>query len=101
MAPPSITRSLRMVGAGGIGVMRQVIRCWKGKRGTPESEGRECGLILSQLPSWVYRKTGRGQLLDLSDLVPLDLTLKDVQLRLARRTFRALRPLYIFCSIGT
>jgi hypothetical protein len=53
------------------------------------------------LPSWVYRKAGRGQSLDLSDLVPLDLALKDVQLRRAHRTFRALRPLYLFCSFGT
>ena len=70
-------------------------------RGAPESEERECELLLSRLPSWVYRKAGRGQWLDLSDLVPLDLALKDVQLCRAHRTFRALRPLYLFCSLGT
>ena len=42
------TRRSKKAGAGGIGSMRQGIRCWKGYRRKHEREGKSCGLIRSR-----------------------------------------------------
>ena len=69
MAPTSITRWSKMAGAGGIGSLRQVMLFSKGWRRRRERQGKACGPTRNRCHRGSIVKRGRGESLDLSDLV--------------------------------